>query len=220
LAIFGRDGDFPRRHLFPFRGDDARLDFVNEAIKPALREMPRAASIGTGNDKAPMNLESVARAPGEESPEHLLQPDHLTAVAHRGARSALDKVLRSAAGVLAVASLLGCGALLLNDAAARLIAFGKLLLAMAPRGWALLGHAPLSALPLLLVGASYLALQGILRPPPIELLKRLMLGSAFLLWGIVQLMPPCVLATDLGDLVIALYVLDLGIIVQAELRSM
>jgi hypothetical protein len=48
----------------------------------------------------------------------------------------------------------------------------------------------------------------------------LMLGSAFVLWGIVQLMPPGVVATDLGDLVIALYVLDLGIIVQAELRGM
>jgi len=49
--------------------------------------------------------------------------------------------------------------------------------------------------------------------------KRLLLGSAFLLWGIVQLMPPSVVATDLGDLVIALYVLDLGITIQAELRA-
>ena len=52
-----------------------------------------------------------------------------------------------------------------------------------------------------------------------RIVKRLLLGSAFLLWGIVQLMPPSVIATDLGDLVIALYVLDLGIIIQAELRE-
>jgi hypothetical protein len=78
---------------------------------------------------------------------------------------------------------------------------------------------PVSALPLFLVGGSYIALQGILRPAPIELVKRLLLGSAFVLWGIVQLMPPSVLATDLGDLVIALYVLDLGFIIQAELRE-
>lgn len=32
-------------------------------------------------------------------------------------------------------------------------------------------------------------------------------------------MPPSALATDLGDLVIALYVLDLGIIIQAELKE-
>jgi hypothetical protein len=80
-----------------------------------------------------------------------------------------------------------------------------------------LGHAPLSAMPLLLVGGSYIALQGVLRPAPIELVKRLLLGSAFVLWGIVQLMPPAPIATDLGDLVIALYVLDLGFIIQAEL---
>ena len=119
-----------------------------------------------------------------------------------------------------MAALLGSAALLLNDAAPQLLALGKVLLTMAPRAWALLGHAPLSAMPLLLAGGSYLALQGVLRPAPLELLKRLMLGSAFLLWGIVQLMPPGVVATDLGDLVIALYVLDLGIIVQAELRGM
>jgi len=51
-----------------------------------------------------------------------------------------------------------------------------------------------------------------------ELLRRLMLGSAFLLWGIVQLMPPSALATSLGDLVIALYVFDLGLMVQNELQ--
>ncbi len=166
-----------------------------------------------------MSVESAARASTDEPAEHLLQPDHLTPLKHHEARSTSEKVLRSAAGVLAVAALLGSAALLLNDAAPQLVVLGKVLLAMAPRAWALLGHAPLSALPLLLVGASYMALQGLLCPPPVELLKRIMLGSAFLLWGVVQLMPPSILATDLGDLVIALYVLDLGIIVQAELRA-
>jgi hypothetical protein len=32
-------------------------------------------------------------------------------------------------------------------------------------------------------------------------------------------MPPGVVATDLGNLVIALYVLDLGIIIQSELSG-
>jgi hypothetical protein len=61
-------------------------------------------------------------------------------------------------------------------------------------------------------------LQAALRPAPMELIRRLMLGSAFVLWGIVQLMPPSTLATHLGDLVIALYVFDLGLMVQAELQ--
>jgi hypothetical protein len=167
-----------------------------------------------------MSVESVARPSVDDSAGHLLQPDRRTPLESHTQRSALENLLRSAAGVLAVTALLGSAALLLNDAAPQLIAIGKIVLAMAPRAWALLGHAPLSAMPLLLVGASYIALQGLLRPAPLELVKRLMLGSAFLLWGIVQLMPPSVIAADLGDLVIALYVLDLGIIVQAELRGM
>ena len=134
-------------------------------------------------------------------------------------RSLLETALRIAAGSLTVAALIASAALLLSDAAPDLSALAKAVGEMARRGWSLLGHAPLSAMPLLLAGASYLALQGLLRPPPIELVKRFLLGSAFLLWGIVQLMPPSALATDLGDLVIALYVLDLGVIIQAELKG-
>jgi hypothetical protein len=79
--------------------------------------------------------------------------------------------------------------------------------------------APLSALPLLLAGASYVVLQTIIRPPPLELLKRLMLGTAFLLWGVTQLMPASALTTELGNVVIALYVIDLGMIIRTDLRS-
>jgi hypothetical protein len=116
--------------------------------------------------------------------------------------------------------LLGSAALLLNDAAPHLTALVKVLIAIAPRARELLGHAPLSAMPLLLAGGSYVALQGLLQPAPAELVKRLLLGAAFLLWGVVQLMPPSLIATDLGDLVIALYVFDLGLIIQGELRKM
>jgi hypothetical protein len=61
-------------------------------------------------------------------------------------------------------------------------------------------------------------LQAILRPRPLELLKRLMLGAAFLLWGVVQLMPASSLATELGNVVIALYVVDLGLIIWTDLE--
>ncbi|HUN57879.1 MAG TPA: hypothetical protein VMU41_07170 [Candidatus Binataceae bacterium] len=89
----------------------------------------------------------------------------------------------------------------------------------ATRGWALMKGAPLSATPLLLAGAAYIVLQALLRPRPLELLKRLMLGSAFLLWGITQLMPVSALATELGNIVIALYVIDLGLIIRTDLRT-
>jgi hypothetical protein len=122
------------------------------------------------------------------------------------------------AGSLMVGAMLASAVLLLADAGPNLAAFFKLLVVLAPRAWALLDHAPLSAMPLLLAGGSYIALQAALRPAPMELIRRLMLGSAFVLWGIVQLMPPSTLATHLGDLVIALYVFDLGLMVQAELH--
>jgi hypothetical protein len=117
-----------------------------------------------------------------------------------------------------VAAIIASAALLLSDVAPRLAALFKMVVVLAPRARALLDHAPLSAMPLLLAGSSYLVLQAALRPAPMELLRRLMLGSAFVLWGIVQLMPPSPLATHLGDLVIALYVFDLGLMVQAELQ--
>jgi len=87
------------------------------------------------------------------------------------------------------------------------------------RGWALVKSAPLSALPLLLAGSSYIVLQAILRPRPLELLKRLMLGTAFLLWGVVQLMPASGLTAELGNVGIALYVVDLGLIIWADLEK-
>jgi len=87
------------------------------------------------------------------------------------------------------------------------------------RVWAIVENLPLSALPLLLAGFSYLLLQAILRPRRLELLKRLMLGSAFLLWGVVQLMPVGDLAVELGNVVIALYVIDLGLIIWTDLQK-
>jgi hypothetical protein len=81
-----------------------------------------------------------------------------------------------------------------------------------------LSHAPLSAAPLLLIGLAYLALQPLVRPRPLERLKRVLLGTAFILWGIDQLLPSGRLATVLGDVVIVLYVLDLGLIIRDHLR--
>jgi hypothetical protein len=87
------------------------------------------------------------------------------------------------------------------------------------RGWSLIKNLPLSAIPLLLAGSSYIVLQAILRPRPLELVKRLMLGIAFLLWGIVQLMPVSDLAVELGNVVITLYVVDLGLIIWTDLKK-
>lgn len=161
---------------------------------------------------------------GDESGAGESQPPthhpHLALASNEGESKStrIDQAIRRVAGLLTLAAVLGSSALLLSDAGPRLQAIFALLIVEIQRAWAWLGHAPLSAIPLLLAGTSYIILQGLLRPAPMELLRRLMLGAAFLLWGVVQLMPPSMFATDLGDVVIALYVFDLGLIVQAELH--
>lgn len=67
-----------------------------------------------------------------------------------------------------------------------------------------------TAAPLLLVGTSFLFVQPVIRPRLLELLKNVLLAAAFLLWGIIQFMPQNAMSMRLGNVVIALYVLDLA----------
>ena len=82
-----------------------------------------------------------------------------------------------------------------------------------------LEHAKASALPLLLMGAAYVCLQPVVRLGVWELVKRLLLAIAFILWGMVQLLPASGTTAMLGDLVIALFVVDLFWIVRSDLRG-
>ena len=107
--------------------------------------------------------------------------------------------------ILLVLSLVGCVLLLVFD--------------FFPALLPLLTHGPVSALPLLLIGIAYLALQVILRPQLLELLKRVMLASAFILWGIDQLLPMGPVATTIGDIVIVLYIIDLALMMRDALRA-
>src|SRR5262249_25620493 len=83
----------------------------------------------------------------------------------------------------------------------------------------ILPHASTSAAPLLLIGASYLGFQALTRPKPLDLFRALIVSAAFLLWGIDQLLPTGWFATMLGDIVIVLYVVDLGWIVMDRLKQ-
>jgi hypothetical protein len=76
-----------------------------------------------------------------------------------------------------------------------------------------LSAAVISAAPLLLVGISFLIMQPIIRPRTVEFLKNALLAATFLLWGAVQLMPQNATSMRLGNVVIALYVLDLAWVV-------
>jgi hypothetical protein len=77
-----------------------------------------------------------------------------------------------------------------------------------------------SAAPLLLVGTSFLFVQPVIRPRLIELLKNVLLAATFLLWGIVQFMPPSAMSLRLGNVVIALYVLDLAWMTLGAVNSL
>jgi hypothetical protein len=83
----------------------------------------------------------------------------------------------------------------------------------------ILPHAPVSAAPLLLAGAAYLGFQVLVRPKPLDLCKALIVSSAFILWGVDQLFPLGRVATTLGDVVITLYVIDLGWVMFDRLKQ-
>lgn len=117
----------------------------------------------------------------------------------------LNKILRWMSYTLTALALAAGVALLLGDAKPGLV-FN------AP-------EAAISAAPLLLVGVAFLVLQPILRPGALDLLKNVLLAGTFLLWGGIQFMPQNSTAARLGDLVIALYVVDLAWVILASRNS-
>jgi hypothetical protein len=82
-----------------------------------------------------------------------------------------------------------------------------------------LSHISVSATPLLLIGTANLIFQALIRPKPLDLCKGLIVSTAFILWGIDQLLPGGWSATALGDVVITLYVIDLGWMLLDHLRQ-
>jgi hypothetical protein len=80
-------------------------------------------------------------------------------------------------------------------------------------------HAPISSAPLLLIGAAYLAFQLLTGPTLLDLCKALIVSSAFILWGIDQILSPGWFATTLGDVVIVLYVIDLSWLMLDRLKQ-
>ena len=116
----------------------------------------------------------------------------------------MGKALRWVSGILFVSALAALVTLLASDALnqLRLTDF----------------HRQSSALSLMLIGASYIGLQLSSRLPPNEMLKGVFLGSAFLLWGSEQFLPPSRWVTVIDSAVILIFVVDLGIIIFQRLR--
>jgi hypothetical protein len=80
-------------------------------------------------------------------------------------------------------------------------------------------HDVLGALPLGSIAVAYVVHQAIRRPAPMDLLKAMLLAAAFLLWAANQLWPDLPQATLFNDLAIALFVLDVFLVIIASPRS-
>jgi len=83
---------------------------------------------------------------------------------------------------------------------------------VAPQLFPAHAHDWLGAFPLGMIALAYLVYQAAHRPPPKELLKAILLAVAFLFWAANQLWPNLPEATLFNDIAIALFVLDVFLV--------
>ncbi len=81
-----------------------------------------------------------------------------------------------------------------------------------PRIFPSQAHDYLGAFPLALIAVAYLAYQAAQKPSWKELLKAILLALAFFFWAANQLWPGIALATFFNDIAIALFVLDVFLV--------
>jgi len=74
-------------------------------------------------------------------------------------------------------------------------------------------HDFIASFPLALIAVAYLAYQAAHRPAPKEWLKAVLLAIAFLFWAANQLWPDLRQATLFNDIAIALFVLDVFLVI-------
>jgi hypothetical protein len=81
-----------------------------------------------------------------------------------------------------------------------------------PRLFPARAHDFLAAFPLLMISLAYLAYQAAHRPARLEVVKAAMLAVAFLFWAANQFWPDLPQATLFNDIAIALFVLDVFLV--------
>lgn len=110
----------------------------------------------------------------------------------------LDRAHRVVPVIFGIVTLADVGVLLVWDAFPRLFP---------PRS-----HEILAAFSLAMIAFAYLAYQVLHRPAPKEFAKAVMLALAFLFWAANQVWPDSHLATLFNDVAIALFVLDVFLV--------
>ena len=111
----------------------------------------------------------------------------------------LDRAHRASAVIAGVITLIGVAALLVWDAV--------------PRRFPANAHDVLGAFPLAMIAIAYLLYQSAHRPPARELLKAVLLAVAFLFWAANQLWPESPRTILYNDIAIALFVLDVFLVI-------
>lgn len=110
----------------------------------------------------------------------------------------LDRAHRAVPVVLGIVSLFGVGILLAWDAIPTLFP---------PKA-----HNVLGAFPLAMIAIAYLAYQAAHRPAALEVVKAVLLAVAFLFWAANQLWPDIPRSVLFNDIAIALFVLDVFLV--------
>jgi hypothetical protein len=111
----------------------------------------------------------------------------------------LDRARRATPVILGILTLLSVAVLLAWD--------------IVPARFPANAHAILGALPLAMIAVTYLVYQSVHRPPWRELAKAILLAAAFALWAANQLWPNSALATLWNDIAIALFILDVFLVI-------
>jgi len=75
-----------------------------------------------------------------------------------------------------------------------------------------------SGIPLILIGLSFASLQFAIRRTPSQCILGLSVSTAFTLWGIEQFLPNQAMVSFIDDVVVFLFVLDLGIVICGLLK--
>jgi len=112
--------------------------------------------------------------------------------------SRIDRAHRALPVLLGFVALTSVAVLFLWDALPRLFPAGA--------------HNVLGAFPLFMIAVAYLVYQSAHRPVPMEVVKAILLAIAFLFWAANQMWPNLPQATLFNDIAIALFVLDVFLV--------
>jgi hypothetical protein len=82
-----------------------------------------------------------------------------------------------------------------------------------PRLFPARAHGVLASFPLAMVAVAYIVYQSARRPARMEFIKAILLAGAFLFWAANQLWPDLRQATLFNDIAIALFVLDVLLVI-------